>query len=175
MRSITFLLAVLAIAPLTTVAAQEPLRVKVDDRVRVTRPPPFWPVPICVGQPSQRPVETVVMLKANTLVVESQRGTPACRLENALIGGTIGAFAGGAIGYLIGKASEEPCNPNQTCPFKGIRTFSAIIVGALVGGGVGAGIGTAVNCSEEVPLDRLRVSFAPQRDGRFGLGLSVRF
>ncbi len=28
---------------------------------------------------------------------------------------------------------------------------------------------------QEVPLDRLRVSVAPQRDGRFGLGLSVRF
>jgi hypothetical protein len=27
----------------------------------------------------------------------------------------------------------------------------------------------------EVPLDRLRVGFAPQRDGRFGLGASVRF
>jgi hypothetical protein len=28
---------------------------------------------------------------------------------------------------------------------------------------------------EEVPLDRLRVSFGPQRDGRFGFGASVRF
>ena len=28
---------------------------------------------------------------------------------------------------------------------------------------------------EEVPLDRLRVSFAPQRDARFALGFSVSF
>ncbi len=28
---------------------------------------------------------------------------------------------------------------------------------------------------EEVPLDQLRVSFAPERDGRFAFGLSVAF
>ncbi len=28
---------------------------------------------------------------------------------------------------------------------------------------------------QEVPLDRLRVNLGPQRDGRFGLGLLVRF
>ena len=28
---------------------------------------------------------------------------------------------------------------------------------------------------EEVPLDRLRVNLGPQRDGRWGLGASVRF
>ena len=31
------------------------------------------------------------------------------------------------------------------------------------------------DCWEAVPLERLRVSLAPQRDGRFALGFSVSF
>jgi hypothetical protein len=52
----------------------------------------------------------------------------------------------------------------------------ALVFGA-VGGFVGGGIG-AMSSSErwkEVPLDRLRVSIVPLRDGRFALGLSVAF
>ena len=54
-------------------------------------------------------------------------------------------------------------------------------VGFLMGGAagalVGAGVGLLIKSDrwEEVPLHALRVSVAPQRDGRFGLGLSVRF
>jgi hypothetical protein len=46
-----------------------------------------------------------------------------------------------------------------------------------VGAGVGALIGTAIKTErwQEVPLDRVRVSFGPQRNGRFGFGLSVSF
>jgi len=42
---------------------------------------------------------------------------------------------------------------------------------------LGAVIGALIKTDrwEEVPLDALRVSFVPQRDGRFGLGMSVRF
>ncbi len=48
-------------------------------------------------------------------------------------------------------------------------------------GGAGAGLGALVGLLiktdrwEEVPLNRFRVSFAPQRDGRFALGASVSF
>ena len=49
-------------------------------------------------------------------------------------------------------------------------------LGAL-GAGIGAIVGALIKTDrwEEVPLDRLRVSFVPQRGGRFALGLSVRF
>jgi hypothetical protein len=42
---------------------------------------------------------------------------------------------------------------------------------------LGAVIGSFVKYEEweEVPFDQVRVSLAPQRDGRFTLGLSVRF
>ena len=52
--------------------------------------------------------------------------------------------------------------------------------GALVGGAlfgvIGAGIGTFIKTDrwEEVPLDRLRVSFGPKRDG-FAVGVRVTF
>ena len=56
------------------------------------------------------------------------------------------------------------------------------VAGAAVGiGAVGAVVGalagafTKTDRWEEVPLDRLRVSFVPQRDGGFGVGLSVSF
>jgi hypothetical protein len=45
--------------------------------------------------------------------------------------------------------------------------------GAAVGLVVGAF--TKTDRWEEVPLDRLRVSIVPQRDGRFALGVSVSF
>ena len=47
------------------------------------------------------------------------------------------------------------------------------VAGAMVGIVVGALIKT--ERWEEVPFDQLRVSFVPQRDGRLGIGLSVRF
>jgi hypothetical protein len=55
----------------------------------------------------------------------------------------------------------------------GVGAIVVAVPSAFVGGIIGAFIKT--DRWEEVPLDRLRVSFAPQRDGRFALGLSVAF
>ncbi len=55
------------------------------------------------------------------------------------------------------------------------------LLAALLGGGLGAGVGflvgnfVMVDSWVDVPLERLRVSLGPQRDGRFGFGASVRF
>jgi hypothetical protein len=50
-------------------------------------------------------------------------------------------------------------------------------VGGLVGLVVGLGVSPLIKTErwEEVPLDRLRVSVAPQRDRRLGIGLAVAF
>ena len=45
--------------------------------------------------------------------------------------------------------------------------------GMAIDGRLGAS--TKTDRWREVPLDRVRVSLGPQRDGRFGLGASVRF
>jgi hypothetical protein len=47
------------------------------------------------------------------------------------------------------------------------------VIGVAFGGGIGAVYKT--DRWEEVPLDRLRVSIVPLRDGRLGFGLEVRF
>ena len=53
--------------------------------------------------------------------------------------------------------------------------MGVVAVGA-VGAGIGAGIGALSKTDkwEEVPLDQLRVSIVPRRDG-FALGFSVAF
>ena len=60
------------------------------------------------------------------------------------------------------------------------RGGTAAVTG-LFFGGLGAVVGHLVGNRftvdrwVDVPHDRLRVSLGPQRDGRFGLGASVRF
>ena len=57
----------------------------------------------------------------------------------------------------------------------GLGMFFGAVIGGGTGlvGGIVMGALSKTDCWEEVPQDRLRVSFAPQRDG-FALGLSVR-
>ena len=54
---------------------------------------------------------------------------------------------------------------------------AVLAVGAALGTLAGGLIGKAARGErwEEVPLDALRVSFVPHREGRFGLGLTVEF
>lgn len=65
---------------------------------------------------------------------------------------------------------EAFVNP-AACAAAGGVIFGA--AGALLGALIGATMKTERWVS--VPLDELRVSFGPQRDGRFGFGASVRF
>ena len=78
---------------------------------------------------------------------------------------------GGAVCANISPIIFAVDSYSGRCALAGAVIFGA--GGALLGFIVGAMItGTRW---EEVPLDRLRLQVAPQRDGRFGLGLSVRF
>ena len=47
--------------------------------------------------------------------------------------------------------------------------MTALLVGFVVGDKI------RTHDWEEVPLDRIRVSFVPQRDGRFAFGFSLDF
>ena len=95
-------------------------------------------------------------------------------------GAGIGLLGGGLLGYLIssgtlgrgcteGGGFLEPTR--EQCI--GLSTVGGAVVGTLLGLVIGAVMTTYR--WEEVPLDQLRVSFGPQRDGRFGLGAPVRF
>ena len=98
-------------------------------------------------------------------------------------GALIGVLVGGVAGWIVGYAGYEECVPSGGL-FDCAGVFSpevAAFGGAMVLGTLGAGIGAVTGALVkthrwvEVPLDRLRVSLAPQRDGRFAFGLSVRF
>ncbi len=91
----------------------------------------------------------------------------------------VGAASNAAIVGGIGLIIHATFNPFDK-DLSELELEKAMLQAAVVGGALGmiGGILRArkpVDRWEEVPLDRLRVSVGPQRDGRFGLGLSVRF
>ncbi len=189
MRHTTILVAILAFVPLTSATAQEPPPVKVGDRVRVTAPD--------LG----RREGTVQLLTTDSLVMRPEYGfvmrpeyvapnrlaiplASVTRLELSMPGGSqagqgalygfiIGVFGGSVVGFAacVGDSYGSYGDFTSACAVAGAVIFGA--GGALVGAIVGSMItGTRW---EDVPLDRLRLQVAPQRDGRFALGLSVRF
>ena len=193
MRPATMLVAILAFVPLVSATAQVPVRL--GERVRVTGHFCQFYSNCLGGQPEHR-VGTFVAWKSDTLVVQSNGDILALPLDsvtrldvswgrktNTGKGAGIGLVLGGLAGAFIGLASHEECVPRGwfSCIGPDFGSEGAALGGALLGGlgglVVGALIGSAVKTDrwEEVPLDRLRVNLAPQRDGRFGVGLSVRF
>ena len=180
MRQITLLVVVLDVTPLSYVLAQNSLPLTVGDRVRVAVP--TFDIDQYDG--------TVQALTGDTLVLQSRRGTGVSTLRMALVsitrldihrgrrghsgeGATIGAVVGGIITLVAGLVACEDgfVVTRQTCI--GLTTPLGLALGALLGAIVGANVVT--DRWEEVPLGQFRVSLAPQRDGQFALGLSLRF
>jgi hypothetical protein len=196
MRHATILVAILAFVPLASAKAQVAPPVKVGDRVRVTAAdvgrregtvqllttdslvmrPEYgaWPVYSAYSAPKYSaygapnrlaiPFASVTRLELS-MPGGSRAGDGA--LIGLLLGGVGGAFAAGA------ACASDPWFQDDAggCAMAGAVVFGA--GGALVGAIIGAMItGTRW---EEVPLERLRLQAAPQRDGRFGLGAWVRF
>ena len=85
------------------------------------------------------------------------------------VGGGLGLVGGLAV--YAGECFSILGTPDD-CGSVGLTVLTTV-GGALVG----ALIGSAIRRSrwEVVPLERLRVSLAPQREGRFALGFSVSF
>ena len=184
MRHATMLVAVLACVPLTRITAQEPRPVKVGDRVRVTAPDVR-----SAGIVQLLTADSLVMRPEYVIVMRPEYVTPnrlaiplasVTRLElsmprtlgwqagqGALYGSTIGVFGGSIVGFTACLVPDGAIN----CARAGAVIFGA--GGALVGAIIGAM--TTGTRWEEVPLSQLRVSLGPQRDGRFGLGASLRF
>jgi hypothetical protein len=99
--------------------------------------------------------------------------------RGALIGGIVGGVLG--LGLSVAwAASDCPSISGSTgCDGErpGLIIAASTAVSGIGFGIIGAGIGALFKTDrwEEVPLDRLSVSFAPKRDGRFALGLTYRF
>ena len=184
MRPGTFLLAVLAVAPFSSATTQQqPPPVKPGDRVRIG---------VCTPVCGTRVTGSVLELRSDALLVKSERSGDTLQValaslgmvevsrgqksrvgKGALIGVLVGVGLGAGVGFAVGKGLEDDnvcdCHPAGMA----VGGLGVGALGALIGAGVGAA--TKSDRWEEVPLDQLRVSFVPQRDGRFGLGLSLRF
>jgi hypothetical protein len=139
----------------------------------------------------ERSVGTFVAWKADTLVLQGNGDTLAVSVDlvtrldvsrgqttNWKEGAWTGGLLGGVAGALIGYASYEECEGLSCWDLgPGLPALAGGVIGALGGALVGVLIGSASKTDrwQEVPFDRLRVTLAPQRDGRFAFGLSVRF
>ncbi len=198
----TSVLALLVLAPITRIQAQrQPPPVEPGARVRVTGPESCDPNTFCFGPPPpRRRTGVFVAYERDTLMFSGgPRGDPLAvpltsitklevhrgqqpRGHTALWVGeglVAGAMAGAAIAGGIGLFVHAAFNPfDQDLDERELtRTMLQFaVVGSVLG--MISGFQWArksVDRWEEVPLDRLRVSFGPQRDGRFGLGLLVGF
>ncbi|MDH3457542.1 MAG: hypothetical protein OER90_11955 [Gemmatimonadota bacterium] len=176
MRALAFL-AALVLAPLTDAIGQDqPLQP--GQRVHVTVP--------TLGIKKQ--AATFEALRGDVLVVvaDSAMNCPlssVSRLEvsrgrksNAVKGLAIGSVAGVVVGAVLGVVAST--GSGETLCYWGTVECGASGAAAfgVFGGLVGLGIGALSKTErwEEVPLDRLRVSIVPQRDG-FGIGASIAF
>ncbi len=185
MRHATILVAIVAFVPLASATAQEPPPVKVGDRVRVTAPD--------LGIHKQE--GRFVVIHADTLVVAVADSTmtfpvaSVTRLEvgpksRVALGAGIGLWGGGLLGYVIssgrlGGGCRSTVGEGSFAPATGVTLTreSCIWVSTVGGAVVGTLLGLVVG--EVASTDKWRtvplVHVTPRRDGRFGLGLSVRF
>lgn len=172
-RSISLVLICISGGVPTEIVAQEPLSFEPGARVRVTAP----------GCGLRGGATGLSALRGDTLVLENTECPMATvtRFEvsrgqksNLMRGAGIG-FAAGVVGTLVGCLGGS-CEFGDNGVYTDLRPEFAIAVG-LMGGVVGGIIGYFVKTErwEEVPLDRLRVSLTPQRDGQLALAFSVKF
>ena len=153
MRHAIILVAILAFAPLASATAQEQLASTTPD-VRTT---------------TFAAADSVLVFHPGQGGQESPSSGWCRRWNPCLRGGAIGLLVGAGVGAIIGLASGD----DAPGTFLGLTAGEKAAFGAAVFGVVGAVIGYAIASSGE--HDRLLISVGPLRDGRFGLGLSVRF
>ncbi len=170
MRHVT-LFVLLAVVSVTNVRAQDSLPVTVGDRVRVTAPDlglNNYDGRLRLQDGSVLTVDTLDVPLTSVTELEVYRGKKGHTTELVLLGFLAGAGIGAAV------AASDCAGGSQyasVCPAAGAA------MGGLAGLFVGGITAEFIKSDrwEKVPLDQLRVSFVPQRDGRFAFGLSVAF
>ncbi|NIM49705.1 MAG: hypothetical protein GTN62_05615 [Gemmatimonadales bacterium] len=124
----------------------------------------------------------VVVSLTSLAGLEVSRGRKSHPWEGATIGLVLGAATGAIIGFALGD--DPPCQKSGWFACWGEWRFTAeeyATMGAVVFGAIGILVGRKVGANieterwQQVPLDRLRVSFVPQRGGRFAFAVSVAF
>jgi hypothetical protein len=164
-----------AVAIRTGVAPQELAQVPEPAAVM----PPWAPPPVEAPPPVTHPRPATPV--GEPAPVEVRKPSPVGYLLGGL---AIGAILGGTVTAYAVNVGEHEDSPT-TCKQDGACTARYFAIGAAIGGAAGAAIGllawavkgepSADQSQTRARLDRTSVIVAPQRDGRFGLGLSVRF
>ena len=174
----TIVVVILAVSGLSLEAQDVPLP-RPGDRVRVTAP----------DRSLQQVEGRLLRLRADTLAVQpATEGSPPLvfplsSLTSLQVRRPISRRAGnaakygGLVGAGLGVAIAVPACLSKDCGGYTVPVYLGFgfwggASGFLVGAVIGAIGGRAW---EEVALDQLRVSFRPQRDGRFALAFSVAF
>lgn len=177
MRAFTVLTVASLLVVSSTLSAQRPPPIEPGARVRVTAPECGLDQQAGTLQPSRG--DTLVLgygfdsfpcLRSNVTRLEVSQGRRSATLQGLGYGALVGAGVGAAIAVAL-------CYPDRC---SGVPTGE--LVGGMsvlgLGGGlvIGAVIGSRIQSDrwEETPLDRLRVSFAPQRD-MVSFGLRIAF
>ena len=180
MRPSTCVAAVLVVTPVATVAAQDSPPIKPGDRVRVQ---------VCTPVCEPRVTGSVLELRSDALVVNPERSADTLQVALALLGvvevsrgqkshalaglgiGFLGGAAVGAVGGALVDCQSSVDLGEGFCviALAGVSAGAGLVLGGMIG------LGWKTERWKEVPLDQLRVSFTPQRDGRIALQASLRF
>jgi hypothetical protein len=187
MRAARLLLALSALVSLDSLSAQRQPTIHAGARVRISAPSEGYRGLIgtvsgydggdIVIKPGNEQSSVSVPLTSITTFKRS-RGLKS----NAGQGALIGSIVGGAFGALFAAATYRECvGEGWDCLMHPESAGQAAVYGGTILGLLGAGIGALIGANEkterweEVPLDQVRVSIVPHRDGRFAFGLSVSF
>ena len=186
MHHATILVAILTFVPLASATAQEPPPVKVGDRVRVTASG----IRKQAGRLEALSADTLVVAVADSTVTFPVASVTRLEVSHGIdfsgvgVGAIIGGSALGSLGLLAGLGAAHECGPGFIelfCEYSAedvlLVTAVMVVVGAAVGSvfGLLASIGDGESWERVGPPALRNLSVAPQRDGRLGLGLSVRF
>lgn len=115
--------------------------------------------------------DTVGIPRAAVTRLEISRGQRLHTGEGAVLGFTIGAGAGALVGFLVGNGQDcdGGCGGLGALLYGGIGAGAGLIIGTVVGGN------KKTDRWEEVPTERFRVGFLPQRGGQIAVTASVSF
>jgi hypothetical protein len=186
MRFVTAALTVLLVVPLSTISAQQPPPLEVGSLVRVTsdcrpgRSRADCRMEIGVLEAATADSVSLRLLDggylnawplASVTRLEVSRG----RKSNGGTGALYGFMAGFGVGAIWGGIAGEGYMGDAHISAAGSVVFGGLYVGAIGAIG-GLLVGTFIKTDrwEEVPLDRLQVSLAPQRNG-VSFGLRIAF
>jgi hypothetical protein len=157
----------------TEATAQDMPPVAVGERVRVST------------ESGVTHVGEVTSLTSGALVLQGEEGSQRSSVPMASVMRlevSRGQQSKAGLGYVVGAGvgvlgALAHCSGGNCQLFDNDFTPALAIIYGAGGGLVGALVGWSIKTDrwEGVPLDRLRVSLAPQRDGRFALGFSVGF